>query len=721
MATLCAGQTAQTGGTFLSLLRNSTPTITLAPTTFALNPISWTSDSVLVGAKSPIIINGHGAVIDITDLSGSVLADGTSAVSVVNGSSVTVNDTSLFSDVPLSQLADLDDYLAWLQVSNGSVVYSGVTIFANAQSDVEALAKELRAAGAVVINSPPNAVVFSLMYTPSYYSTALPPPIAFQTCTVQTMFSATTHNISELQVALNDPTVQYINVTHDVTTQSTITVSRPLLIVAFTPVIWQLGAQNETLAVASNGTLKIQGAFTLRWGKTVAPPSPESGTIRIMSIVTSTNLASQTSASCTLGPVRAPQTASTTVVTSWVVDLEDPSSCSVPDSNAYLYAVNVTILTENGGNHAPIVAIVFPTLFALALCALGILACVLYKRRRTSPEAQTPGPYARIQEIANKLLSKQTSIDGIIGGGSYARVYRGVWDGRDVAIKIAFPQPIDSENASRQNEALLGMRLKHPNLVATLHTAHRKVKSQQGLTKIPSTATSLLPTASPLNEVDMRQQQNGQLRENWFVLELCDLGSLKDCVQSNRFDRTSWTHVLFTLRDIVRGLRYMHDHDALHGDLNTNNVMLCSDASSPTGFVAKIADFGMSRIIAAWRQRTKSTLSHGTVTHQPPELLRDGHLGPKADIYAFGIIMYELYATGNIYKDQRTAQIIKRVSHDGMRPRFSHDAPANYTTLAHRCWATDPSDRPDPVDIVQQVDALIREFCSRGSTRSAAG
>ena len=76
-----------------------------------------------------------------------------------------------------------------------------------------------------------------------------------------------------------------------------------------------------------------------------------------------------------------------------------------------------------------------------------------------------------------------------------------------------------------------------------------------------------------------------------------------------------------TAREIASALMYLHSRDVLHGDLTGGNILLISSDTDERKFTAKVADFGLSRMLGS---EAVNTGTYGTVTHMPPELLTTG-------------------------------------------------------------------------------------------------
>lgn len=80
------------------------------------------------------------------------------------------------------------------------------------------------------------------------------------------------------------------------------------------------------------------------------------------------------------------------------------------------------------------------------------------------------------------------------------------------------------------------------------------------------------------------------------------------------------------LQLLCSAMAYLHSLDILHGDLSSNNVLLACNSDDQRGFTAKVADFGLARMLP--QGETIQTRAIGTITHMPPELMLEGQLNP---------------------------------------------------------------------------------------------
>jgi len=135
-------------------------------------------------------------------------------------------------------------------------------------------------------------------------------------------------------------------------------------------------------------------------------------------------------------------------------------------------------------------------------------------------------------------------------------------------------------------------------------------------------------------------------------------------------------------RDVAQGLRYLHTSKPpiLHGDLKARNILVDSR------FRAKLCDFGLST-------KTSKTIS-GTPFWLAPEYLRgEKEYDTSCDIYAMGIIFYEVYARKNPYDGEDFREVLRKVCNRRVnkRPDIPSSMPPKMVDLMKKCWSPDAS------------------------------
>ncbi|KAG2431465.1 hypothetical protein HXX76_009480 [Chlamydomonas incerta] len=193
-----------------------------------------------------------------------------------------------------------------------------------------------------------------------------------------------------------------------------------------------------------------------------------------------------------------------------------------------------------------------------------------------------------------------------------------------------------------------------------------------------------------------------------LVLEYCDRGCLRDALDAGAFfsaEGLNYPAILDTAADVAKALLHLHLNDVLHGDLKATNVMLKSSGGDVgRGVVAKVADFGLSVRLDASATHA-SNMFQGSLTHMAPEVMLAGHVSRAADVFAFGITLWEIFTSGHPYRGTPGALLGHQTSKEGRRPVFPLGTPAAFKHLAERCWAPDPAGRPSFNEI---LDTLLR-------------
>jgi serine/threonine protein kinase len=215
-----------------------------------------------------------------------------------------------------------------------------------------------------------------------------------------------------------------------------------------------------------------------------------------------------------------------------------------------------------------------------------------------------------------------------------------------------------------------------------------------------------------------------------IVMEHMALGSLSDLL-----DNEFITQIPFGLKakiayQAAKGMHFLHSSGVVHRDLKSPNVLLDSKWN------AKIADFGLTQ----WADRARAGDSIGTVHWSAPEILAgDPNVDLMlADVYAFGIVLWEILTRQTPYVGMSPAAIAVGVIRDGLRPPLSADddpalyldagdpmlvaeCVADYIDLALTCWHSDPQMRPSFLESMTRLSRVIEATGSSSQSYNASG
>ncbi|KAF8067305.1 Bmx [Scenedesmus sp. PABB004] len=204
--------------------------------------------------------------------------------------------------------------------------------------------------------------------------------------------------------------------------------------------------------------------------------------------------------------------------------------------------------------------------------------------------------------------------------------------------------------------------------------------------------------------------------EVWLVLELCN-GSLQD-VAKRPADTLDLMRLLHRLREVAEGMAFLHSKNCVHGDLKAANVLLKNDINAPHGQSARISDFGLASTLLEGATH-RSTATVGTISHTAPEVLTSGRQSPAADVYSYGIMMWELFAAAPAFSGHY-GNVVRRVV-SGERPPPLRDAPDEYNLLVSRCVDAAPEARPSFEQVAACLDLLIEGLAANSGANAAAG
>lgn len=258
---------------------------------------------------------------------------------------------------------------------------------------------------------------------------------------------------------------------------------------------------------------------------------------------------------------------------------------------------------------------------------------ILQRERRVKLDAiQELEELARLLETErseqNRLIkwridSTAIAMGEAAGKGGFGAVFLGLFRGTLVAIKQLYQNNDKAaEYTSIEDEAVTLVNLRHPNVVLFMGFVHEPDKL-------------------------------------WIVTEYCSRGSLRDLLDNNKLSLTQSRILKFAL-GAARGLAYLHGQDppVLHLDLKTSNILISS------GWDTKLADFGLSRNIDNIQNNTFA----GTIQYSAPEILESNTFSVAADIYSFGICLWEMAARDIPFDGISPMEVLWGVVKEQLRP-----------------------------------------------------
>ncbi|KAL3514960.1 hypothetical protein ACH5RR_021862 [Cinchona calisaya] len=258
-----------------------------------------------------------------------------------------------------------------------------------------------------------------------------------------------------------------------------------------------------------------------------------------------------------------------------------------------------------------------------------------------------------------------------IASGSYGDLYKGIYCSQEVAIKILKAERLNAELQKEfAQEVYIMRKVRHKNVVQFIGACTR-----------------------PPNLC--------------IVTEFMSGGSVYDYLhkQKGAFKLPSLLRVAI---DVSKGMNYLHQNNIIHRDLKAANLLMDENE------VVKVADFGVARVKAQTGVMTAET---GTYRWMAPEVIEHKPYDHKADVFSFGIVVWELLTGKLPYEYLTPLQAAIGVVQKGLRPTIPKQTHPKLVELLERCWQQDTTLRPDFSEIIEILKQIAKEVGDDGEDR----
>ncbi|XP_058105643.1 probable receptor-like protein kinase At5g24010 isoform X2 [Magnolia sinica] len=322
-------------------------------------------------------------------------------------------------------------------------------------------------------------------------------------------------------------------------------------------------------------------------------------------------------------------------------------------------------------------------------CVLIVAFLLVYKQKR-KPKAKdtSPGPFTnagqKISLAEIQLATNNFDENSLIGRGGFGNVYKGVLEnGMKVAVKRSTP---GSRQGSSEflTEIMIFSKIRHHHLL------------------------SLIGYCEEQSEMILVYEfmENGTLQNHLY-------GS--DCLP-----HMSWRQRLMICIGSARGLHYLHTGPAqgiIHRDIKSANILLDGN------YVAKVADFGISRSVHDPAQSHVTTNIKGSFGYFDPEYFRWRHLTKKSDVFSFGVVLLEVLCArpavdhslpfeqvnlANWAMQWQKEGSLQKIVDPRLADEINADSLRKFGETVERCLAERGDDRPTMVDVLWNLECALR-------------
>ncbi|CAN7108907.1 unnamed protein product [Brassica rapa subsp. narinosa] len=345
-----------------------------------------------------------------------------------------------------------------------------------------------------------------------------------------------------------------------------------------------------------------------------------------------------------------------------------------------------TTKKKKNGYIVPLIASVLVLLVLLIVLALFCHFKRRSRRDAISNKLYSNGVNTGPLDIANRYFNYSEVVDvtnnfeRVLGKGGFGKVYHGVLNGDQVAVKVLSEESAQGYKEFRAEVELL-MRVHHTNL------------------------TSLIGYCNEDNHMSL-------------IYEYMANGNLGDYLSGKSSLILSWEERLQISLDAAQGLEYLHygcKPPIVHRDVKPTNILLNEKLQ------AKIADFGLSRSFPVEGTSQVSTVVAGTIGYLDPEYYTTRQMNEKSDVYSFGVVLLEVVTGKPAISRSKTQSVhlsdevgsmlasgdIRGIVDQRLGGRFEAGSAWKITEIALACASESSAKRPTMSEVVMELKKSV--------------
>ncbi|XP_067048824.1 ephrin type-B receptor 1-B-like isoform X1 [Acropora muricata] len=335
--------------------------------------------------------------------------------------------------------------------------------------------------------------------------------------------------------------------------------------------------------------------------------------------------------------------------------------------------------------------------FLVIIVAVICFACVVRGRRRSAQRMEkdymrclergldnnlpmdqrryiNPGDYRDLMELLQTFTTEvdrsKTKLNGMIGQGEFADVYKGSIQTPKgklvVAVKVLRPGSNEKNQKDFLSEASIMGQFDHPNVIRLV----------------------------------------GVVTQSWpmmILTEFLESGSLDNFLKTRKGQLTT-IQLLGMARGVACGMVYLSEMNFIHRDLAARNILVGEN------LFCKVSDFGLSRELTDHNPDSEYETQGGKIPVRwtAPEALKSRKFSSASDVWSYGILVWEIMSfSDRPYWEWNNYDVMNRVE-SGYRLPSPKNCPKLVHNLMLNCWESDKTKRPTFADIVHNIDKLLR-------------